>query len=100
MSRPLADAETAARVRACLDRCAKNGGDPVRELDRLGLLTFPRQQQYVEQAVLLRAAAALDEATVAQIAAPNRVPATALDMKNAAALWLRSIAAKTVQPRQ
>lgn len=100
MSRLVVDTHTAALVRACLDRCARNGGDPVRALDAAGLLAFPRQQQHVEQAVLLRAAAALDEATVAQIAAPNLVPATALDMKNAVALWLRSVAAVAVQPRQ
>lgn len=83
MNPPPADSTTAALVRACLDRCARNGGDPVRALDREGLLHHPKLVTWMEQRLLERVAGVLREMTVAQIAAPQRVPATALDMKNA-----------------
>lgn len=86
------DAQTAARVRDCLQRCARDGVDPARALDREGLLHHPVLDFQIRKNMVLKAASALEDATLAQIARDVRIPSTALDTKRLIVKWLRGMA--------
>lgn len=90
---PALDAYTAARVRATLDRCAKDGSDPVLALHARRLLwSEPRERQIWAKAAE-EIAAILDEATPAQLAkvAERRVPQSVGDMKAVVVAWMGTL---------
>lgn len=95
--KPRADTVTVARVRACLDRCAESGKDPVQELDALGLLHHPGLVKQIFADTLFEAAGLLEQLTVKQLAGNDRMPTSPLDAKNMVVGWLRQTATKATQ---
>lgn len=93
------DPETAARVRACIIRCQRNGADVVRALDELGLLWHPAKALQAGQEFMAARLSAAEEATLKSLAHPAPVPANALDAKRLVIAWLRKAAGATLKER-
>lgn len=94
------DPQTAARVRACLDRCQISGADPVQALDQLGLLMYLDRANQFQRESLELVASILEEATLKSLAHPAQVPANALDTKKLIVEWLRQFAATVIRKKQ
>lgn len=85
-----AEPDTLAAVRGCLDRCIKNGADPVAALDRLGLLRSEKELKAAAAKAVGDVAVDLRESTVTQLAVltAERRPQTPLDTKRVVETWL------------
>lgn len=93
MALPQVDNQTAALVRAALARATRDGIDPVRALDREGLVAHPARRLQERRELILKVASALDEATMAQLAGTGvRIPGNALDTRRMIVAWLRAMA--------
>lgn len=91
---PRIDPQSAADVRALLDRATKRGKDPVLALEELGMLLYPAMRRHLMAAALREAAGVLEELTVKQLAGSQRQALSPLDTKRHTVAWLRAEAQK------
>ena len=94
MPRLQADLDTLQRVRVVLADAMERGLDAAEALDRAGLLLYQARTLQITANMLYDTADVVDQTTVPQIAAPDRMPTSPLDTKRQIATWLRARAAE------
>ena len=90
MPRLQADMDTLQRVREVLALALERNLDAAEALDRAGLLLYSKRTMQITANMLYDTADLVDQMTVRQLAAPDRMPTSPLDMKRQIATWMRT----------